>query len=272
MDSILIINNEAGLSFLCEEIGDAEGFDTPTTREVFIDPPEVEGSLLVNELAGKRELAFKGLIKDNIAVNRRLLARVCQPGGGLKTLKFTTCDGIALQVDATVKLANPYRENRAPYLISAKAPFPYFQSQTLQSQITAITVRKGGMPIPAAIPGPIGAGGGAPFVVNNAGDTAAKPIYEIQGPGNNFLVQNLDTGESFRLQTLIGAGEVVVIDTSTNQATKGNQNVFGLITRNPINSWVTLKPGQNRIVFSAISGTNSATKLTIKWRDTFSGI
>lgn len=271
MDNILIVNTEAGLEFLCEEIGDAEGFDSPTIRDVFIDPPEAEGSLLISELAGKRELAFKALLKDDIAVNRRLLARVCKPGG-LKTLKLTTCDGLELQIDATVKLANPYSEVRSTYLISAKAPFPYFQSQELKSLSTAVTVRKGGMPIPAAIPGPIGAGGGAPFVVNNLGDTTAKPIFEIQGPGSNFLVQNLDTGELFRLQTSIAAGETVIIDTNTNEATKGNQNVFGLITRSPVNSWVSLKSGQNRIVFSAISGTNEATKLTIKWRDTYAGI
>lgn len=268
MDNIRIING--AYQFLCEYVSQAEGFDVPTTRDVFIDPPEREGSLFINEIAGKRELSWRGLIKDNIQANRRLLARVCQPGG-LKTLQFELCDGVAVQIDATVKLVNNYSKTRSPYMISAKAPNPYFLSQLLHSETTPITVRKGGMPIPAAIPGPIGAGGGAPYVITNAGDIFARPTFAIQGPGNNFLVQNLDTGESFRLETSLTSSEVAIIDTVTNEATKGTQNIFGLITRNPVGSWITLRPGTNRIIFSAISGISAATKLTISWRDTYSG-
>lgn len=268
MDNITIINGE--LQFTCQDVSEAEGFDVPTTRDVFIDPPEREGSLFINELAGKREMAWRGLIKSNIQANRRLLARACQPGG-LKTLKFDLCDGVSVQIDATVKLVNPYSKFRSPYLITAKAPNPYFLSQTLHSEITPVTVRKGGMPIPAAIPGPIGAGGGAPFIVTNAGDIYTRPRFIIQGPGTNFLVQNLDTGEYLRLVTSLTSSETAIIDTVTNEATKGSQNVFGLVTRFPVGEWIRLQPGQNRIVFSAISGVSDATKLTIEWRDAYSG-
>lgn len=268
MDSIEIINGD--LSFLCEFISEAEGFDVPTTREVFIDPPEREGSLFISELAGKREMSFKGLIKDDIQTNRRLLARVCQPGG-LKTLKFELCDGVLVQIDATLKLVNAYSKTRSPYLITAKAPNPYFLSQETHTAFTPITSRKGGMAIPAPVPAPIGAGGGAPFIITNAGDIDSRPIFTIQGPGSNFLVQNLDTGESFRLVTSLTAAETAIINTITNEAIKGSQNVFGLITRDPVGQWLKLKPGQNRIVFKAISGTTAATKLTIQWQDTYSG-
>lgn len=268
MDNITIINGD--LEFICEDVSQAEGFEVPTTRDVFIDPPEREGSLFINEIAGKRELSWRGLIKSNIQVNRRLLARVCQPGG-LKTLKFELCDGVAVQIDATVKLINAFSKFRSPYIITAKAPDPYFLSQELHSEQTTITTRKGGMAIPAPIPGPIGAGGGSPYIINNPGDTFARPSFTIRGPGSNFLVQNLDTGESFRLVTTLTQNESAIIDTVTNEAVKGNQNVYGLITRDPVGSWIRLQPGINRIVFSAISGTNDVTKLTISWRDTYAG-
>lgn len=156
-------------------------------------------------------------------------------------------------------------------MISAKAPFPYFESQLLHTATTNITVKKGGMPIPAAIPGPIGEGGGTPFPIVNAGDIFARPKLEIHGPGTNFLVSNLDTGESFLLETSIASNEIVVIDTVLNEATKGVENVFGLITRDPVGQWIRLQPGSNRIVFSAITGFNDSTTLTISWRDTYSG-
>lgn len=269
MDNIKIINGT--LEYLCEDVSEAEGFETPTAREVFVDPPEREGSLFIGELAGKRELSWRGLIKDDVQVNRRLLARVCQPGG-LKTLQFETCDGIAVQIQATVKLVNPYRKTRSPYLVTAKAPYPYFEGQVQHSETTNITVQKGGMPIPAAIPAPIGEGGGNPFPITNAGDTHARPYFEIHGPGTNFFVQNLTTGELFRLQTTLGSNEIAIIDTVSNVATKGDQNIFGLIERDPVGQWIRLQPGENEIVFGAITGISDLTTLTIKWRDTYGGI
>lgn len=268
MDNIKIINGD--FEFTCEEVSEAEGFETPTTRDVFIDPPEREGSLFINEIAGKRELSWRGLIKSDVQANRRLLSRVCHPGG-LKTLQFELCDGVDVQIDATVKLLSRYSKSRCTYLITAKAPNPYFLSQTLHSVTTDVTTRKGGTPIPAAIPAPIGAGGGAPFVITNDGDTFARPTFSIHGPGTNFLVSNLDTGESFRLNTSLTSSEIAEINTVTSEAIKGNQNIFGLIDRTPVGSWITLAPGTNRIIFTAISGVSLATKLTVTWRDTYIG-
>lgn len=268
MDEIKIINGS--YEFLCKDVSQAEGFEVPTTRDVFIDPPEREGSLFIGEIAGMRELSWRGLIRENIQPNRRLLARVCQPGG-LKLLQFTLCDGVDVQISATVKLVNAYSKTRSPYMISAKAPYPYFESQVLHTAMTNITVKKGGMPIPAAIPGPIGEGGGTPYTVVNAGDMPARPLLSIHGPGTNFQVSNLDTGESFLLQTSLASNETAIIDTVSNEAFKGSQNIFGLISRTPVGSWVRLGAGNNRIVFNAITGFNNQTTLTLSWRDTYSG-
>lgn len=268
MDNIKIINGV--YEFLCEDISQAEGFETPTIRDIFIDPPEREGSLFIGEIAGKRELAWRGLIKTNIQPNRRLLARVCQPGG-LKILQFETCDSIQVQIAATVKLVNVYSKMRSVYMISAKAPYPYFESQLLHEAITNITVKRGGMPIPAAIPGPIGEGGGTPYVVLNAGDIFSKPTFEIHGPGTNFLITNLDTEETINLNTSLASNEIAMINTVSNDATKGIQNIFGLIMRDPVGEWIRLQPGNNRIVFNALTGFSDQTTLTIKWRDTYAG-
>lgn len=268
MDDITIINGAT--IFTCKDVSQAEGFETPTTRDVFIDPPEREGSLFIGELPGKREMSWRGLIRENIQQNRRLLSGACLPGG-LKTLKFTLCDGVEVQILATVKLTSVYSKFRSAYMVSAKAPYPYFESQVLHSQTTPITVKKGGMAIPAPIPAPIGEGGGTPYTIVNAGDTTARPTFEIHGPGTNFVITNLDTGESIHLNTTLASNEVVVINTVTNEATKGSQNIYGLIERDPVGEWIRLIPGTNRIVFSALTGFNVSTLLTISWRDTYAG-
>lgn len=268
MDNIKIINDE--LEFLCRDVSQCEGFETPTTRDVFIDPPEREGSLFIGEIAGMRQMAWRGLIRSDIQDNRRLLSRVCQPGG-LKTLQFELCDGLEVQIDATVKLTSVYSKTRSPYMITAKAPYPYFQSIEEHSVSTGVTVRQGGLPIPAAIPAPIGEGGGAPYVVVNAGDIFARPVFEIKGPGTNFTITNTTTGQSIELETTLGSNEIVTIDTVTNDVLQGIQNLFGLITRTPTGEWIILEPGNNNIVFSATNDFNESTLLTVRWRDTYSG-
>ncbi len=268
MDNITIINGE--LAFVCENVANPEGFEEPTYRDVYIDLPEDNGSLFINELAGQRQFSWRGLIKDNIQENRRLLSRVCQPGG-LKTVQFELCDGVAVQTEATLRLVNPYSEERSPYIINAVSPDAYFGSQALHSESTGITLRRGGLPIPAAIPAPIGGGSNIALSLINAGNTATKPNFQIRGPGTTFLVKNLDTNESFILDLTLANNEIVTIDTRTNEALKGNQFVFGAIERTPVGQWITMQPGLNRFVFSAISGHSINTRLTVSWRDAWSG-
>lgn len=269
MDSITIINGN--VQFDCQNVGSPEGFETPTARTVFIDTPERDGSLFINELAGRRVFSWRGLIRDgDIQTQRRLLAAACQPGG-LKTIKFQLCDGLALQALATLVLVNPYYENGAPYLVTATAPDPYFESQTLKSTTLSITDNLGGTPIPAAIPAPIGGASLVAYFLTNAGNTYAKPTFRLKGPGTNFTIKNLDTGESILVNLTLAAGETIDIDTKLNTALKGNQSVFGLVTRDPVGQWIRLQPGTNRLVFKAQSGFNGNTQLVVSYRDTYIG-
>ena len=269
MDNITIINGS--LQFICQNVSQSEGFESPTSREVFIDPPEREGSLFINELAGRRDFSWRGLISSDIQENRRLLSRVCSPGG-LKTIKFSTCDNVALQTEAILKLVSVYRKSRCVYMITAKAPYPYFLSQTLHSDSTGVTLRRGGLPIPAAIRAPLSTGSGSAFSVVNAGNISARPKFTIHGPGSTFIIKNLDTEEQIQLNLELDDDEEVTIDTITNEVLMNGDSVFGSIDRDPVGSWITLAPGSNDIAFSAISGSTMETELTIEWRDAYSGV
>lgn len=268
--NITIINN--GVEFECKKVGQMEGFESPTVRSVFVDPPSRPGSLYINSLAGRRNLSWQAIIEENVQENRRLLAAVCTPGN-LKTIQFRTCDGVEIQTEVEVlTLLMPYREGKCIYLIQAVSPDAYFEGQTLHSEQTGITVLAGGMAIPAPIPAPIGGGSSLSFVLDNDGNTNAKPIFTIRGPGANFLIQNIDTGEKIELNLTLLANETVVINTKTNRVYQGSENVYGRITRTPSGNWVSLRPGTNRIVFNAGSGTSTNTRLTVDWRDTYGGI
>lgn len=269
MEDITIIGND--ITFVCEDIANPEGFEFPTIRSVFIDPPNQHGSLYINSLAGARIVAWRGLLKTDIQQQRRNLAAACFPGS-LKTIKFTTCDGIELQAFGEIqKFINPYSIRRAPYLLEFKIPDSRFYSQTLNSQSTGITIIEGGMPIPAAIPGPIGGGSSVDFTIINTGDVDSSPIFTIRGPGSNFSIQNIDTGEQIDVNLTLLTNETVVIDTSNNSVLLDNQRVFGSVNRTPSGQWIRLKPGANRIVFNAQSGYDSNTQLTVEWRNAYGG-
>lgn len=269
MDDITIINGAR--LFLCEDIAEPEGFEAPTYRTVYLDPPNRPGSRFINELPGSRELSFRGLIKTNVAINRRLLSDVCFPDGNQKLLKFRSCDGIALQVQATVRLVMPFRSGRSPYMIQATAEYPYFESQELKKYSIGIATTEGGTPIPAAIPAPMP--GGITNVLNviNLGGQPAALEFHIIGPGQTFIIKNLDSSEEFTLDIPLTAGEEVIINGKTNDAYKGNQSVFGKITRTPSTKWPRAYPGTNRFAFRAITGGTSQTRLDIYLRDTYAG-
>lgn len=267
MDDIRIINGL--VQFLCEEVGQPEGFDFPTSRNVYIDPPNRGGTLDISSLPGRRNLSWRGLIKTNVAENRRLLAQACAHGPR-KTIKWTTCDGIELQTEVRIdSLINPVTNGMSPYLITATAPDFRFLSQTLHSQNISISTSKGGTPIPAAIPAPIPGTGTSFANVFNAGNAESEPLFTIRGPGKNFTIFNKTTGQKIYIEINLAANETVTINTQTNEVFKGNQNSFGLVTRTPTGKWLHLAPGNNQIYFDAESLSNANTLLTILWNDAY---
>lgn len=273
MDNITIVNDQLSEQFICENIrAFPEGFEFPEARNVFIDPPTRGGTIYINSLPGRRLLSWQGLITDDIQESRRQLSLVCQIGS-LKTIKFETCDGIALQTQIEIdKLINPYRPNRSPFAIQATAPDFRFLSQELVTAQTGITLIEGGLPIPAAIPAPIPGGSSLSFTVTNNGNVSAQPTLIVRGPGTNFLIQNITTGEKINLNLALVNNEEVTIDTLNRTASKASQNVYGSVVATPAGDWLSLAPGNNVIVFNAQSNKGVNTRLTVQYRHSYLGI
>lgn len=272
MDNDLITIDNDGLEFLCEHTSDLEGFEFYTARNTYIDPPNRGGTTYITSRPGRRILAWRGLITTDIGEKSRLLARVCRLGN-LKTIKFTTCDGLQLQCMAEIDvLLNPYRRGRRVFQLQLTAPDYRFYSQVQYSVSLALSRSSAGVPIPAAIPSPIPRGNLSSITVTNNGNEETEPDeIIIHGPGTDFTVQNTTTGEILNIDLTLSSSESVVIKPSENSAYVGSEAVFGSVSRTPAGRWLTIQPGVNTYVFRARSGGNDNTVLTLKWRDAYGG-
>lgn len=245
------------------------GFEYPSTRPVIEDIPARDGSIYITSRFGRRRLSWSGVVTDDNVFTKRRSALASMNQGGLKTLKFTTYDDIELQAQIEVlNIVMPYTHRVSEFLVEVVAPDYRFYSQALVSSSTGVTSTGGGMPVPAAIPAPIGGTTTAPLSVTNSGTTTTYPIITITGPGTNFSVSNIDTGETFQLNLTLTSGESVVIDTLARTAYKGNQNVFGSF----VGDWLSLQTGVNRITFNAQTGSTGSTQVSIQHRHAYLGL
>lgn len=266
MDNITIVNND--FLFICERIAEPQGFEFPETRGIIEDIPARDGAIYIGSKFGRRSLSWQTLLKGtDVQSKRRDLIRACQVGS-LKTILFETCDGIPLKAEIEIEnLVMPHIQNRAIALVQAIAPDYRFYSQEAVTAYTGVTESVGGLPVPAAVPAPISGGVTNGFSVINNGNTDTSPIFSIRGPGTNFYVNNLTTGEQFRLTMSLLNNEVAVINTMTNRALLGSQNIFGSFS----GDWMRLAPGINRINFRAGAGYSANTRLSISYNHAYLG-
>jgi hypothetical protein len=107
----------------------------------------------------------------------------------------------------------------------------------------------------------------ADFTVDNSGDVETWPEWIIKGPGENIYLRNLTTGETLRLNTSLGLGESIRIDTKPFSKTviKGNnENLFYTIENSTL--WA-LQEGFNSIRLEMSNATSdSSIQLSYKNR------
>lgn len=109
---------------------------------------------------------------------------------------------------------------------------------------------------------------GVEVTLGNAGNIATHPTVRIDGPAVNPGLANADTGRSLSFLLTLAMGEQLVIDTFNGNATVGGDSVMSTLTGTsaPVNDF-TLKPGSNRVTYSADSG--GGISPTILYRDAF---
>lgn len=249
-----------------------EGFEYPTVRAVIEDIPSRDGANYIVSRFGRRRLAWAGeWLGDTDVFDMRQDAIKVMTQKGLKTLKVTTYDDLALQAEVeVVKINAPYKKAVHEHLIETIAPDYRLFSQTLQTHTTAVTRLVGGTEIPAEIPLSLSITSGTTKLnITNNGTVKSPPVFTVKGPGTNFVIQNQTTGDLLRLNLTLTATEQVVINVLNRTATKGtNQNVFGSIRGD---LW-EVPTGSSVIHFNAASGTDGNTMLTVAFRDAYLGV
>lgn len=274
MKQISLINGSKSFTWYDNANGtilrEYEGFEFPQTIPLFENIPGKQGSFYAGSKFGQRRLAWVGDVvgENRYSLRRQMLTPTNQ--GTLKTLKFTTFDDLELQTEVEiVQVRNPYTGKVHTFNFEAIAPDYRFYSQELIALSTAPTVSVGGVALPTVLPIDFSNVVGVPKLqADNDGDESTPPIFIITGPGTNFVLQNITTGEVLNINTTIGSGEQVTINVKERTVFLGNTNIYGLVS----GTFWELQAGENEIHFNAQSGVGANTLLEVDYRHAYKGV
>ncbi|MBT2727834.1 phage tail family protein [Bacillus sp. ISL-75] len=108
----------------------------------------------------------------------------------------------------------------------------------------------------------------ADISIDNSGDVETWPEWIITGPGENIVLRNMSTGDVMNLETSIGVGETIIIDTKpyAKTVTKNDgANLFYTLTDE--SSLWSIQEGENSIQLEmANATTESSIQLTYRNR------
>lgn len=117
---------------------------------------------------------------------------------------------------------------------------------------------------------PVGFGGVQHYdvLIGVGGDLPARPVFSINGPVVAPYLTNVTTGENFRWQSSLSAGEVLVVDCLEQSVTVGGITRYGEVDRSA-NDWITLAPDAlNQLRFKA-SAFDPAASFDVEYQETF---
>lgn len=111
----------------------------------------------------------------------------------------------------------------------------------------------------------------ADISIDNTGDVETFPEWIITGPGSNIVLRNLSTGLITHLDTSIGEGETITIDTKPKVKTvKKNDNTNLFPTQTDESSLWVLEEGNNNIRIE-MSNTNDQSSVQLSYRHRYWG-
>jgi hypothetical protein len=281
MKAITIIEQQSGTQFTLYDnylgsiLRSFEGFEFPDVRESIDDVAGAYGSVYITSKFGRRRVGITGdLVSDDVYTLRKNLLTVLRQTGVIKLIKFTTYDDMNLQFEAeVVNFKNPYTHMVHTFMIELIAPDWRFYSQEETTREILQSSVRGGSAIPTAIPmsfgSPMTAETDLSNILINDGNEVTDPVFTITGPGTNFIVGNITTDKQFTFDAALSEGDEVVIDVKNRTVVlNGVSNSYPDIA----GDFWSLEPGENEIRFFVESGLTADTKLTVVYRDAYSGI
>lgn len=277
MEKIKVIDQDTNQSYEFFDNSDHcvmnkfEGFEYPDVKGVVVDVPGKKGAVYITSSFGRRVFSWAGeFLGTNFLGERRLALAPMTQNGRMKLIQFTTYDGLELQCEADItKVVTPYNHTIQAFLVEAVAPDFRFSSQELHTLSMGESQITGGTPIPTPVPIDLSGSQSGSTTVTNSGSDLTPVKFKIDGPGTGFTVRNHNIQKQFRINYTLSASDSVVIDTTNRTVIlNGITSIYSAIE----GFFWALIPGDNEILFVADSGSTSATKLTMEWRDAYNGV
>ena len=159
-------------------------------------------------------------------------------------------------------------------VLSFKCDNALIQSTTLKTATVGVLGQGGGIMLPFTLPITFPAGSGS-VSISNAGTFSSIPDLIITGPGTNFTVRNITTGETLRIgytgkNFTLTSGQQITISGMDKSITQAGVNKYGF--KDPRTNFLSLAPGENEITLDVESGGTDDTEVQFQWRDSFLGI
>lgn len=107
--------------------------------------------------------------------------------------------------------------------------------------------------------------------ISNAGEVETWPVWELTGPGTDFTLLNLTTGDELKLETTLNSGQVVTIDTRPGAKTvelADGTSLFGYLSTDSV-MW-SIPLGTSAVQFEA-SGASATTSVKLTYQSRFLG-
>lgn len=111
-----------------------------------------------------------------------------------------------------------------------------------------------------------GGGAGAPNLITNIGWATTNPVITIQGPCVNPKVTNVTAGYFLQVDTAMGTGDTLVLNTDLRTVTLNGINRRALL--NNASTWFAAPPGTSYYTFTA-TGTDGNTACVVSWRSAY---
>lgn len=105
------------------------------------------------------------------------------------------------------------------------------------------------------------------FQIDIAGDAPAWPVWEVVGPGEDLLIESVDTGERIFIEGEFG--EIVTIDSKLGDISSASFTNGELWDRVSLDSVLfPLKPGRNRIRMTMVNARPDS-EVRLRYREVF---
>lgn len=252
----------------------ATGFGMPEFTFYETVSPGFDGSTVRGLRANARELNLPLLVwganRAQQMENFHGLVTALNPRNGKGTLAVTSADAsTSRSIGAYYNGGLTGKDDDSEWgmthlsaVIVLKCPSPFWLGTP---SVTTLRIAYGDTFFPLLPVGLVASSILGAVTLTNDGDAEAFPVYTITGPVTNPSLTNTTNGTTLTLNTALGVGEVLVIDTreGVKTVTKAGANLYAALA--PGSSLAPLQPGDNAMSFT-VSGATTATSVVISYQ------